>query len=99
MRQSLVFVVFRAFALVTLALVGGCAQAPPPPPATPLMADRVVVQKSRRALDLLRDGKVFATYPVALGRQPFGPKQQEGDGLTTEDRKSTRLNSSHGYIS
>ena len=71
-------------AIVTLALIGGCAQAPPPAPATPLTADRVVVQKSKRTLELLRDGKVFTTFPVALGRQPYGAKQQEGDGRTPE---------------
>ena len=82
MRQSSFSVVFRAAALSALVLVVGCVQAPPP--ATPLMADRVIVNKSQRTLDLLRDGKVFATYPVALGRQPYGPKQQEGDGKTPE---------------
>ena len=83
MRQSLVSVISRVFAVATLALAGACVQAPPPP-APPPMADRVIVQKSTRTLDLLRDGKVFASYPVALGREPFGPKQQEGDGKTPE---------------
>jgi murein L,D-transpeptidase YafK len=82
MRQSSFSVVFRAAALFALLLVVGCVQAPPP--AMPPMADRVIVNKSHRTLDLLRDGKVFATYPVALGRQPYGPKQQEGDGKTPE---------------
>jgi len=74
-----------AFSVTILAVVlAGCAQAPPPAPATPLMADRVVVEKSKRALELLRDGKVFQTFPIALGRQPRGAKQQEGDGRTPE---------------
>jgi murein L,D-transpeptidase YafK len=81
MRQSSFSVVFRAAALSALLVVVGCVQAPPP---TPPMADRVIVNKSQRTLDLLRDGKVFATYPVALGRQPYGPKRQEGDGKTPE---------------
>src|SRR5438309_6987159 len=84
MHQSPFSITFRAFAILTLALVGGCVQAPPPAPATPLMADRVVVEKSKRALELLRDGKVFQTFPIALGRQPRGAKQQEGDGRTPE---------------
>ena len=75
--------VLRAVAVLAVAVMAGCVQAPPAPPAPP-MADRVVVHKSTRSLELLRDGKAFATFPVALGRDPFGPKQQEGDGKTPE---------------
>src|ERR1700719_140946 len=78
---SVFSVVSRALAAVAVAMITGCVQAPPAPP---LLADRVVVEKGTRTLELLRDGKVFATYPVALGRQPFGAKQQEGDGRTPE---------------
>jgi murein L,D-transpeptidase YafK len=84
MRRSPVSVMSRVFAVVGLALTAACVQAPPPAPVPPLLADRVVVEKSTRTLELLRDGKVFATYPVALGRQPYGAKQQEGDGKTPE---------------
>src|SRR6266480_3977835 len=77
-------VVSRALAVVAVALVAACAEAPPPAPPAPPMADRVVVHKSTRTLNLLRDGKVLASFPVALGRDPFGPKQREGDGKTPE---------------
>jgi murein L,D-transpeptidase YafK len=92
MRRSLFSVIFPAFATAMLALTGGCVQAPPPAPA---MADRVIVQKSQRTLELLRDGKVFERFPIALGRQPGGAKQREGDGRTPEgvyriDYKSMR---------
>jgi len=56
----------------------------PAPAAAPPPADRVVVLKSRRLLELLRDGRVLETFPIALGRQPYGPKQEEGDGRTPE---------------
>jgi murein L,D-transpeptidase YafK len=82
MPQPLLSIIFRAFAIAALALIGGCVQAPAP--ATPLPADRVVVQKSQRSLELWREGKVFATFAIALGREPRGPKQQEGDGRTPE---------------
>lgn len=82
MRRPLLSVIRQGFAIAALALSGACVQAPPP--AAPPMADRVVVQKSKRTLELLRDGKVFATFPAALGREPRGPKQQEGDGRTPE---------------
>ena len=46
--------------------------------------DRIVVQKSARNLSLFRDGKRLKTYRVALGRNPVGPKQKEGDMKTPE---------------
>jgi murein L,D-transpeptidase YafK len=55
-----------------------------PEPAPSLMADRIVVRKSKRSLELLHDGVVFESFPIALGRQPDGPKQEEGDGRTPE---------------
>ncbi len=46
--------------------------------------DRIVVEKSARKLSILREGKPLKTYRVALGRNPVGPKQQEGDRKTPE---------------
>ena len=78
-------IVSAILAISLLAMIAGCQSPPPPPPAAaPKVADRVVVEKSRRLLELLQDGRVFATFPVALGREPFGPKRQEGDGRTPE---------------
>ena len=58
------------------------------------MADRVIVFKGIRLLELLHDGRAFETFPIALGRDPQGAKQHEGDGRTPEgdyviDWKST----------
>jgi murein L,D-transpeptidase YafK len=88
------------FAFSILALTSGCetisgiladlfGEAPPvtaaqPVPVSPLMADRIVVRKSKRSLELLHDGVVVESFPIALGRQPEGPKQEEGDGRTPE---------------
>jgi murein L,D-transpeptidase YafK len=47
-------------------------------------ADRIVINKARRELLLLRRGEVIRRYLVALGRQPVGHKQEEGDGKTPE---------------
>src|SRR5262249_60709261 len=58
--------------------------AAPQPPPKPVFADRVVVLKSKRLLQLVNNGNVFETFPVALGRAPVGPKEQEGDGRTPE---------------
>jgi murein L,D-transpeptidase YafK len=46
--------------------------------------DRIVVEKSARKLSILREGKPLKSYRVALGRNPIGPKQQEGDMKTPE---------------
>ena len=47
-------------------------------------ADKVVVNKSKRELLLLKRGVVIRTYRVALGRNPVGAKEREGDGKTPE---------------
>lgn len=46
--------------------------------------DRIVVEKSERKLSLLRNGNVIKTYQIALGRNPVGAKQEEGDMKTPE---------------
>jgi murein L,D-transpeptidase YafK len=65
-----------------LALAGSIAA--PASHAEALKADKVVVLKSRRVLMLMRDGKAFATFPIALGSHPIGPKESAGDGRTPE---------------
>ena len=47
-------------------------------------ADRIVVNKARRELLLLQNGKVIRTYKIALGGQPIGPKLRRGDSRTPE---------------
>lgn len=52
--------------------------------AAPDKADKVIVIKSKRVMMLLRDGEIIKTYRVSLGRNPTGPKVQEGDQKTPE---------------
>jgi hypothetical protein len=47
-------------------------------------ADRLVVHKARRRLELLKDGAVIAQYPIRLGLNPAGHKMHEGDFRTPE---------------
>ncbi|HOP39450.1 MAG TPA: L,D-transpeptidase family protein [Geobacteraceae bacterium] len=47
-------------------------------------AELVVVEKSKRELTLFAEGKVLKVYKIALGKQPKGPKEREGDGKTPE---------------
>jgi murein L,D-transpeptidase YafK len=49
-----------------------------------LKADKILVLKSARKLQLLKDGVVLKTFPIALGANPVGPKRAGGDGKTPE---------------
>lgn len=49
-----------------------------------LVADSVVVVKHTRTMTLYYRGDSVATYFVALGRNPLGPKQRVGDARTPE---------------
>jgi murein L,D-transpeptidase YafK len=47
-------------------------------------ADKVLIEKKARRLTLFSKGQVLRTYKVALGRNPNGPKEREGDNKTPE---------------
>ncbi len=47
-------------------------------------ADRVLVLKKERTLQLLSHGKAIRSYKVALGGDPVGPKTRQGDHKTPE---------------
>lgn len=50
----------------------------------PFKADSVLIRKSERKLFLLKDGKAFKDYQIALGKVPTGAKLFEGDNRTPE---------------
>ena len=50
------------------------------------VADKVVIDKSDRKLQLLKNGEVLRTYKIALGIQPMGDKKKEGDFKTPEGK-------------
>ncbi len=52
----------------------------------PERVDRILVVKRERRMDLFAGGRVVRSFRVALGRNPYGPKQQAGDGRTPEGR-------------
>ncbi len=66
-------------ALLTITLLPSVANEFP-------VADFVLVEKGDRELHLMRDGSIFRTFDIALGIQPRGDKQQEGDFRTPEGR-------------
>ena len=47
-------------------------------------ADKVLVQKAERKMFLIKNGKPYREYRIALGDEPKGHKQQEGDERTPE---------------
>jgi murein L,D-transpeptidase YafK len=59
---------------------------PAPPPAVPACEriERIEVHKAARTLLALCEGGARKTFPVALSRQPIGPKRRSGDDRTPE---------------
>ncbi len=47
-------------------------------------ADKILIEKKARRLTLLSKGKVLKTYQIALGGNPNGPKERQGDNKTPE---------------
>jgi len=50
----------------------------------PKQIDRIVIEKSKRTMALMSGSEVVKTYKVALGRQPIGAKDRQGDHKTPE---------------
>ncbi|HTG81693.1 MAG TPA: L,D-transpeptidase family protein, partial [Geobacteraceae bacterium] len=46
--------------------------------------DRILIEKKERRLMLISKGEVLRTYKIALGGNPIGPKEREGDNKTPE---------------
>ncbi len=48
------------------------------------VAEKVVVEKEKRKLHLIKDEEIFRTFDIALGIAPIGDKETEGDFKTPE---------------
>jgi len=46
--------------------------------------DKILIEKKERRLTLILKGKVLKTYKIALGGNPNGPKERQGDNKTPE---------------
>lgn len=55
-------------------------------PQSDRAVDKIVVKKSSNKMMLYKDNKLIRVYHVALGGNPIGHKQQEGDQRTPEGR-------------
>jgi tetratricopeptide (TPR) repeat protein len=47
-------------------------------------ADKILIEKEERRLTLMAKGKVLKIYKIALGGNPRGPKERQGDNKTPE---------------
>jgi tetratricopeptide (TPR) repeat protein len=47
-------------------------------------ADKILIEKKERRLTLFSKGKVLKSYKTALGGNPNGPKERQGDNKTPE---------------
>lgn len=47
-------------------------------------ADRILIEKKARRLMLISQGEVLKSYKIALGGNPIGPKERQGDNKTPE---------------
>lgn len=74
---------FLVSTIATLAMTTLSLAAEPQPPTIDKI-DLVRVVKSERRMELLAKGRALRTYKVALGANPVGQKQREGDERTPE---------------
>jgi murein L,D-transpeptidase YafK len=82
MKRIIIFGV--AVALLVAGAVWANQGSDPLPSGT--RADLIVVEKSKRLLTLYKNGAALRTYRIALGREPVGAKEREGDDRTPEGR-------------
>lgn len=60
--------------------------------------DRIVVEKAKRIMTLYSGKKPFKSYRIALGGEPRGPKERQGDHKTPEGvYKVDRRNAKSSY--
>jgi murein L,D-transpeptidase YafK len=67
-------------------------------PDSSLHADRVLVLKKDRTLQLFSSGKVIKTYRVSLGGDPIGPKSRQGDHKTPEGHYVLDFRNAHSHF-
>jgi hypothetical protein len=84
------------YLLAALAVAGArgsraAARSPKMTTVEPSHADKVVVKKSQRKLELHNNGRVIREYRIALGGSPDGHKFREGDQRTPIGDYSAQL--------
>ena len=82
MTRTMIVLILAVLVLVCFAYVYAHHVWNPLP--TGATVERIVVEKSTRQLSVFANGKKLKTYRVALGHNPVGAKQEEGDNKTPE---------------
>lgn len=82
MTQQRLVLAATQICLGVLALSSACWAADAPTPTRKV--DRILVLKSERTMKLMSGNDVVKTYKIALGTQPIGAKQKQGDRKTPE---------------
>jgi murein L,D-transpeptidase YafK len=62
------------------------------------VVDRILILKSERTMRLYSHDKLVKEYKVALGGNPVGPKQQQGDRKTPEGSYTINLRNQHSQF-
>jgi murein L,D-transpeptidase YafK len=76
LNQKIVYIFCVSIALIYLASVAV---------ATPnVLADKILIEKKERKMTLFSKGQAIKTYKIALGGNPIGPKERQGDNKTPE---------------
>ncbi|KRB06935.1 L,D-transpeptidase family protein [Lysobacter sp. Root690] len=93
--------VFAALLACVLAWVPAWARTPPAMAPAAQRADRIVVDKAKRRMQLFNNNMVIRTYSILLGDAPSGHKRQQGDERTPEGdyRISGRNHNSRFHLS
>src|SRR6266436_3393792 len=65
---------------------------------TKQIVDRIVLVKSSRTMTLESNGHILKTYKVALGGDPIGPKERQGDHKTPEGEYVVDAKNSHSQF-
>ncbi len=79
-RKYLYFIIFTLF-IIGIAVYAYFPENEIPNNCT---IDKILVLKSKRKLEVFAEGKLIKTYSIALGKEPIGKKQFEGDNKTPE---------------
>jgi murein L,D-transpeptidase YafK len=81
---------FVIFLTACIGVLAACSSASS---AATKHANKIVIEKSKRTLTLMSGSEILKTYKVALGGEPVGAKDRQGDhktpeGLYSVDRKN-----------
>jgi murein L,D-transpeptidase YafK len=80
-----------SFVIALIAGIPAAFAAGPPLLPEGKRATLVLVEKAERRLSLYRDNQLIETYTVALGGNPVGAKERQGDSRTPEGRYTIDL--------